>query len=378
MNEILIGLVALLLGMLLGTGLFWLRGRQQGKTAAQILANAQSQAENILRDARAAAQEHALKMREELDRELRERRKEIAEAERRIAQREAVLDHKAELLDRKSEETVRKELSMIERERELHKLQTELDELKRLSRQELERIAGMTAEQARGALLQQLEDEVRADAANLARRLLENARETAEREARRLIGIAVERCAASHVQSVTTCTVNLPNEEMKGRIIGREGRNIRAFEAATGINVLIDDTPQAVVLSGFDPVRREVARIALERLIADGRINPARIEEEVAKVRSEMEETIRQAGEEAVSRTGIAGVHPELVRMLGRLKFRHSYAQNVLDHCVEVAHLAGIIAAEMGLNQQLAKRIGLFHDIGKAIDHEIEGSHAII
>jgi len=376
MNEIIIGLVALLLGAALGGGLFLLHARSQAGRDGRALAAAQSEAQNILRDARAAAQEQTLKAREELDRELRERRKEASEADRRIGQREASLDRKAELLDRKSEETVKKELAMVGRERELHKLQAELDELKRLSHQELQRIAGLSAEQAKAMLLQQLEDEVKADAASMSRRMLEGARENAEREARRMIGIAVERCASSHVQTATSCTLTLPSDDMKGRIIGREGRNIRAFEAATGINVLIDDTPQAVVLSGFDPVRREVARIALERLVADGRINPARIEEEVAKVQAELEETIRQAGEEAVARTGVVGVHPDLVRMLGRLKFRHSYAQNVLDHSVEVSHLAGMIAAEMGLNQQRAKRIGLFHDVGKAVDHEVEGSHA--
>jgi ribonuclease Y len=378
MNEIIIGLVALLLGVAIGWGFFLLRARTQSGDAGTTLAAAQSEVQNILRDARASAQEQTLKAREDLDREIRERRQEASETDRRLAQREATLDRKAELLDRKSEETVKKELAMVDRERELHKLQGELDELKRLSQLELQRLAGLNAEQAKAMLLSQLEDEVKTDATTMARRLLENARENAEREARRVIGIAVERCASNHVQTATTCTLTLPSEEMKGRIIGREGRNIRAFEAATGINVLIDDTPQAVVLSGFDPVRREVAKITLERLVTDGRINPARIEEEVVKVRTELEETIRQAGEEAIARTGVVGIHPDMVRMLGRLKFRHSYAQNVLDHSVEVSHLAGMIAAEMGLNQQLAKRIGLFHDVGKAVDHEVEGSHASI
>ncbi len=376
MNEIIIGLVALLLGAAFGWGLFWLRARTQPGRAGNVLASAQSEAQNILRDARAAAQEQILKTREDLDREMRERRQEMSETDRRLTQREATLDRKAESLDRKSEETVKQELAMVERERELHKLQTELDELKRLSQVELQRVSGLSAEQAKAMLLSQVEDEVKADAATMTRRLLEGARENAEREARRVIGMAVERCASNHVQTATTCTLTLPSEEMKGRIIGREGRNIRAFEAATGINVLIDDTPQAVVLSGFDPVRREVAKITLERLVADGRINPARIEEEVGKVTAELDETIRQAGEDAIARTGVVGAHPDLVRMLGRLKFRHSYAQNVLDHSIEVSHLAGMIAAEMGLNQQLAKRIGLFHDVGKAVDHEVEGSHA--
>jgi len=363
MNELIIGLVALLMGAAIGAALQGRRTRTQAQTATNVLA---------------AAQEQLLKAREELDREIRERRQEISETERRLAQRETALDHKAELLERKTEETLKKELAMIERERELHQLQNELEELKRLSQQELQRIAGLTVEQAKATLLSQLEQQVQADAASMARRLVEGARENAEREARRLIGIAIERCASSHVQTATTCTLNLPSEEMKGRIIGREGRNIRAFEAATGVNVLIDDTPQAVVLSAFDPVRREVARITLERLVADGRINPARIEEEVAKAQAELEETIRQCGEEALARTGVVGVHPDLMRMLGRLRFRHSYAQNVLEHSIEVAHLAGMLAAEMGLNQPLAKRIGLFHDIGKAVDHEIEGSHAAI
>jgi len=378
MNEITTGLVGLLAGAAIAWGLFRLRVRSDARHAGNVLEAARTEAQTIQREARAAAQEQALKLREEFDRENKERRHDIAEAERRIAQREANIDRKTETLDHKLDETVKKEMAMVERERELHKLQSELDDLKRLSQLELQRLAGLSAEQAKALLVQQLEDEVRADAGALTRRIVEGARETADREARRIIGIAVERCASHHVQAVTTCTLTLPSEEMKGRIIGREGRNIRAFEAATGINVLIDDTPQSVVLSGFDPVRREVARITLERLVGDGRINPARIEEEVAKVRVELDETIRQAGEEAVARTGVVGVHPDLVRMLGRLKFRHSYTQNVLDHSIEVAQLSGMIAAEMGLDQQLAKRIGLFHDVGKAVDHELEGSHAAI
>jgi ribonucrease Y len=378
MNEITIGLAGLLCGAAGAWTVHWLRARQVARQAGGLLAAAQTQAQNILRDARVTAQDQALKAREEFDRESKQRRQELTDMERRVIQREGNLDRKVELLDRKSEEVVKRELDLVGRERELHKLQGELDEAKRRSRQELQRIAGLNSEQARATLLQQVEAEVQSDAAALTRRIMDHARETADREARRIVGIAIERCASNHVQTATSCTLTLPTDEMKGRIIGREGRNIRAFEAATGINVLIDDTPQTVVLSGFDPVRREQARITLERLVADGRINPARIEEEVAKVQGEVEETIRHAGEDAVTRTGLLAVSPEVVRMLGRLKFRHSYAQNVLEHSIEVAHLAGMIAAEMGLNSQLAKRTGLFHDIGKAAGHEVEGSHAII
>src|SRR5437773_2422274 len=240
------------------------------------------------------------------------------------------------------------------------------------------RVVSDARKEAEPMLLRQLEDDVRAEAGTLTRRLIEEARLNAEREAQRVVTIAIERCASNHVQTTTSSTVVLPNEDMKGRIIGREGRNIRAFEAATGVNVVIDDTPQMVALSGFDPVRRELAKQTLERLIADGRINPARIEEEVAKVTGELDETMRKAGEEAVYGLGLHKVHPEVIKLLGRLKFRHSFAQNVLDHSVEVAEIEGMIAAELGYNQQIAKRVGLFHDIGKAVDHEVEGSHAII
>jgi ribonuclease Y len=378
MNPILIGLVALAVGAALGWLIHHLKSQADAKSAGAVVAHARQEAETIVRDATLRAQDQLLKAREEFDAEAKTRRQELADAEKRLLQRENNLDRKVDWLDRKTEEISRKEQTIVEREKELHKIQGELDELKRLTQIELQRVAGLNAEQAKTMLLKQIEDEVRAEAGALTRRLIEDARLNAEREAKRVVTIAVERCASDHVQSSTSSTVLLPNEDMKGRIIGREGRNIRAFEAATGVNVVIDDTPQAVALSGFDPVRRELAKMTLERLIADGRINPARIEEEVAKVTGELEETIRHAGEEAVVRLGLQKVHPEIIKLLGRLKFRHSFAQNVLDHSIEVAEIEGMIAAEMGYNQQIAKRVGLFHDIGKAVDHEVEGSHAAI
>jgi ribonucrease Y len=378
MNQILINLGALLAGAAICWVLIRLKARGDAKQAASMLESARKEAQTILREAHVAAHDQVFKAREEFEKESKERRQQLAETEKRLAQRDTNLDRKVDLLDRKTEEMTKKEQHIAEREKELHKLQEEIDELKRLTQLNLQRIAGLTTEQAKAMLLSKLEEEIRADAGALTRRILDEAKENAEREARRLITIAIERCASNHVQTATNCTLTLPSEEMKGRIIGREGRNIRAFEAATGVNVLIDDTPQAVVLSGFDPVRRELARVTMERLVADGRINPARIEEEAAKVHEELEGTIRQAGEDAALRVGLQKVHPEVVKLLGRLKFRHSFAQNVLDHSVEVAQIEGMIAAEMGLNQQIAKRVGLFHDIGKAVDHEVEGSHAVI
>jgi ribonuclease Y len=378
MNPIIIGLITLVVGVALGWFLSRAKAHADATAAGGIVAAARKQADDMLRDARATAQDDALKAREQFDKETRDRRQELIEMEKRVMQRESNLDRKADLLDRKTEEAARKEAQAIEREKELHKIQAEVEELKRLTHQELQRVAGLSVEDARKRLLAQLQEDVRAEAAAMTRRIIEEAKEQADREAKRTITFAIERCASSHAQTATNCTVTLPSEEMKGRIIGREGRNIRAFETATGINVLIDDTPQAVVLSGFDPVRREVARQTLERLIADGRINPARIEEEVAKVSGELEELIHKAGEEAVVRIGLPKVHPDVIKLLGRLKFRHSFAQNVLDHSVEVAEIEGMMAAELGLNQQIAKRVGLFHDIGKAVDHTVEGSHAKI
>ncbi|HUI08222.1 MAG TPA: ribonuclease Y [Verrucomicrobiae bacterium] len=373
-----ISLVAFVVGVALGWFVSRRKAQADASTAGGIVNAARREAENTLREARLKAQDETFKAREQFEAESRDRRQELIEMEKRVIQRETNLDRKVDLFERKVDEVTKRELRVVDRENELHRLQTEIDELKRLTQQELERVAGLSAEDARRHLLARLEEDIRAEAAAMTRRILDDAKHDAEREAKRTITTAIERCASNHVQTVTSCTIALPNEEMKGRIIGREGRNIRAFEAATGINVVIDDTPQAVVLSGFDPVRRELARQTLERLIADGRINPARIEEEVEKVTEELEELIYKAGEDAVLRLGLQKVHPEVVRLLGRLKFRHSFTQNVLDHSIEVGEIEGVMAAELGLNQQIAKRVGLFHDIGKAVDHEVQGSHATI
>jgi len=378
MTYIIIGLITLVVGVAFGCYLSQAKAKADTKTAGGITETARKEAEETLRDARVKAQEETLRLREQLDKESKDRRQELLEMEKRVMQRESNLDRKADLLDRKTEDVSRKDVMIVEREKELHKIQTEIDDLKKLTQHELERVAGLSAEDAKKRLLAQLQEDVHAEAAAMTRRILEEAKQQADREAKRTITIAIERAASNHVQTVTNCTITLPSEEMKGRIIGREGRNIRAFEAATGINVLIDDTPQAVVLSGFDPVRRELARQTLERLIADGRINPARIEEEVVKVSEELDGLIAKAGEDAVIRLGLQKVHPDVMKLLGRLKFRHSFAQNVLDHSIEVAEIEGMMAAELGLNQQIAKRVGLFHDIGKAVDHEVEGSHARI
>jgi len=378
MNMMIIGLIALVVGVMVGWFISRIKAQADTRTGGGIIQAARKEAEDTLHDARMKAQDETFKARELFDKETKERRQELTEMEKRVMQREAILDRKVDLFDRKMEEVTKREVRVVDRENELHRLQAEIEELKRLTQQELQRTAGLSAEDAKKLLLSRLEEDVKAEAAAMTRRILDDAKQEAEREAKRTITTVIERCASNHVQTTTSCTITLPNEEMKGRIIGREGRNIRAFEAATGINVVIDDTPQAVVLSGFDPVRRELARQTLERLVADGRINPARIEEEVAKVKEELESLIQKEGENAVFRLGLQKVHPEVTKLLGRLKFRHSFTQNVLDHSIEVAEIEGMMAAELGLSQPIAKRVGLFHDIGKAVDHEIEGSHATI
>ena len=381
-NPYLNGLGCLVAGAVLG---YWLvRWKERNLRAAQtikeqaILENARRQADAITREARLQANEEALKRREQSEQSFAERRHRMGDAEKRLVERETLINHQLASMVEEEKSLREQRIECRKKTAEFEGRQQELQALVAQRRAELEAIAHLTEAETRQLLLKEVEMESLQDASNLTRRILEDAKARAEEKARRIISLAIQRYAGEHTFETTSATLSLPDEELKGRIIGREGRNIRAFEAATGITVLIDDTPNAVVLSGFDPVRREVARESMQRLILDGRIHPTRIEEVVAKVSQEMEETIVHAGEGAVIKTGLPPMNPEIVKLLGRLKFRHSFSQNILDHSVEVAHLTGLLAAELGLDVTTAKRCGLLHDIGKSVNHEVEGAHALI
>ena len=314
----------------------------------------------------------------ENDKEMRERRAEVQRSERRIIQREETLDKKSDNLESREESLNKREEALNQRVTDIGKLEEKAQELYNRQENELERIASMSQDEAKQLIIERVQKEAFHDAAASVRDIEAKAKEEGEKKARNIIALAIQRCAADHVAETTVSVINLPNDDMKGRIIGREGRNIRALETATGVELIIDDTPEAVIVSAFDPVRREIARLAVEHLITDGRIHPARIEEVVDKAKKEVDQQIREAGDNALFETGINGIHPELVKLLGRLKYRTSYGQNVRKHSIEVSHLAGLMAAELGADVQLAKRAGLLHDIGKAVDHEAEGTHVTL
>jgi ribonucrease Y len=374
------------LGAFAGVALAFVGGRLMGKklvgqakrVADQLISDAEREAYSKKKEAETEIKEKRIELRESAEQEARELRKELVALEKRILAKEESVDKRVDALDQKSNEVSKKERELAQREGALEKEHERIDAVVRQQTEKLENISGLTADEARKELFNQLETEVRRDSALRLKRVEDELTENSEKKARWIITQAIQRCAADHVAESTVSVVALPSDEMKGRIIGREGRNIRALESATGINVIIDDTPEAVILSGFDPIRRETARIALERLIQDGRIHPARIEEVVQKVEEEMQTTIRELGDAACLEVDVHGLHPEIIKLLGRLHYRTSYGQNVLQHSKEVCHLSGLMAAELGLNVQEAKRAAMIHDIGKSLNHEIEGSHAVI
>lgn len=380
-------ILAIVLGILLAAAAVWiviLTLKKQQDTvklgeakqeAAKILEDARQEAKTLRKEALLEAKAEQLKSKEELDREIKERRREITQQENRINQKESVLEKKEDQIDRKQDQIDQIKLQLEEKQKDMERKEEEVRNSHAKMLEALERVSGMTKQEAKDVLINNITEEAKKDAVVYVKEIEQQAKDEAEKRAKNIVGLAIQRCAVDHAAETTVSVVELPNEDMKGRIIGRVGRNIKAFESATGVDVIIDDTPDVVTLTGFDPVRREVARLTLQKLVSDGRIHPGRIEEVVDRVKRDIEAEIKTAGDNAVFDAGIFGVHPELVKILGRLKYRTSYGQNVLKHSLEVSYLAGLMAAELGADVKIAKRAGLLHDVGKAIDHEYEGTH---
>jgi ribonucrease Y len=383
--NLIFGIAGLLVGISLVWIVFWLRSRQRQMQmelakdgAARIIEEAKRDAAAIKKEAEIQAKDSVLKERGEFDRELRETRRELQNQEKRLISKEEVIDKRLESLDKRESELGRKEASLRSREKNIEEKAVECDRHVDEARKQLEQVAGMTRDEAKKTLIDEMIEEAKHESAKRIRIVEEESKEESVRKSQKIIALAIERLAGDFVSERSVTVMPLPNDELKGKIIGREGRNIRALEAATGIDLIVDDTPETVVISGHNPIRREIARLSLEKLISDGRIHPGRIEEVVRKSEQELEESIREAGQKAIFDVGVHGVHPELVKLLGRLKYRYSYAQNVLLHSIEAAFICGMMASELGLNEKQARRAALLHDIGKAVDHEVEGSHAII
>ncbi|MGH7830694.1 MAG: ribonuclease Y [Candidatus Binatia bacterium] len=384
-NVLLIGIAGLVSGILLSLGVSWLRRRERRvqvelarSTAARIIEEAKKEANAVKKEAEIQARDGILQAKLDFDKEVRETRRELQALEKRLINKEEGLDKRLETAEKREAELGKREASLKAKEKSVEDKENECERLVGAARHQLEQVAGLTREEAKKSLIDQMLEEAKHESAKRVRVIEEEAREEAIRKGQKIVALAIERLAGDFVAERTVSVVPLPNDDMKGRIIGREGRNIRALEAATGIDLIVDDTPESVIISGHNPIRREIARLSLEKLMSDGRIHPGRIEEVVRKAEQDVDEAIREAGQKAIFDVGVHGVHPELIKLLGRLKYRYSYAQNVLLHSIEAAFICGNMAAELGLNEKQARRAALLHDIGKAVDHEVEGSHAII